>query len=86
MCVCHAGTQEECSKYGNVLKVIIPRPTPQDPHPRGVGKVVIEFDDPNAAAKALHVLHGRKFGGNVVNALYLTEESYRAGDFDAAHR
>lgn len=75
--------REECAKHGPVARVIIPRPTPEAPAPVGVGKVVVEFDDINAAVKARNQLHGRKFAGRTVVATYLSEEAYGAGQYDA---
>ena len=56
--------KDECSKYGLVKSIIIPRPVPpgQLP-PAGLGKVIVEFMDPNDSVKARNALHGRLFGG-----------------------
>lgn len=75
---------EELGKYGKVLAVHIPRPSKEegaDP-PRGLGKVLGEFEEPTAALAARNALHGRKFGGNIVQASLVTEEDFKAGNWD----
>jgi splicing factor U2AF subunit len=74
--------REECSKYGQVTHIIIPRPAPDGSKQSGVGKVIIEFIDVNASVKARNAMHGRKFGGRSVVATYLPEEKFLAGDYD----
>jgi hypothetical protein len=74
--------REECGKHGPVTKVVIPRPTPEEPTPVGAGKVVVEFGDINASVKARNALHGRKFAGRTVIATYLSEEAFAAGLYD----
>ncbi|KAI8473510.1 MAG: hypothetical protein J3K34DRAFT_451352 [Monoraphidium minutum] len=71
--------QDECVKYGNLIKLHIPRPA--DPEPPGVGKVIIEYAAVPSAVQARSTMHGRKFGGNPVIATYLSEEAYAAGEF-----
>jgi splicing factor U2AF 65 kDa subunit len=67
-------------QFGKVVKVTIPRPAaPGQPTPPGVGKVIIEFTEVEAAVKAQRSLHGRKFGGRAVIASYVTEQDYEAG-------
>jgi hypothetical protein len=79
---CFSVVQEECRKYGDLLKVVIPRPTAEQPHPVGLGKVIIEYTDMQAAVKARNAMHGRKFGGHVVAATYLQEEDYASGEYN----
>ena len=74
--------QEECRKYGELRQVIIPRPTAEQPHPIGLGKVIIEYGDIQAAVKARNAMHGRKFGGHVVAATYLQEEDLATGEYN----
>lgn len=76
--------QDECNKYGAVLKLTIPRPTPEHPNPMGLGLVIIEYSDINAALKAKQAMHGRKFGGHVVEGTFLQEHDYMAGNFSAS--
>jgi len=74
--------EEECRKYGELRQVIIPRPTAEQPHPVGLGKVIIEYGDIQAAVKARNAMHGRKFGGHVVAATYLQEEDLATGEYN----
>lgn len=75
---------DECNKYGAVIKVLIPRPTAADPNPLGLGLVIIEYADVNAALKAKQAMHGRKFGGHVVEGTFLQEADYLAGNLTAS--
>jgi splicing factor U2AF subunit len=63
------------------VKLTIPRPTAEVPEPVGLGRVIIEYADAGAAVKARTAMQGRKFGGHVVQANFLTEEQYAAGQF-----
>ncbi|KAK9824357.1 hypothetical protein WJX72_009674 [[Myrmecia] bisecta] len=75
--------RDECSKYGQVNRIVIPRPAPPgQPPPLGVGKVIIEFQEPGPAMQARNAMHGRKFGGRTVIATFLTEEQYAGGQFE----
>eukprot|EP00299_Pterocystis_sp_00344_P016865 c8464_g1_i1.p1 GENE.c8464_g1_i1~~c8464_g1_i1.p1 ORF type:complete len:471 (-),score=108.89 c8464_g1_i1:383-1762(-) len=71
-----ADIEEECSKYGKVTGVLIPRP----PAP-GVGKVFVEFDQINSALDAQAALEGRKFASRIINAAFFTEEAYHTRSF-----
>ncbi|GAB4814250.1 hypothetical protein N2152v2_001296 [Parachlorella kessleri] len=75
--------REECSKYGTVNQVHIPRPpAPGMAPPPGLGKVLIEFADPAAALLARNTMHGRKFGGRTVTAVLVTEDDYKNYKWD----
>lgn len=75
--------RDECAKFGAVVAVAIPRPGPPDaPPPPGLGKVIIEFGDGNAAMTARHALHGRKFGGRTVVATMMGDDDYAAQRWD----
>ena len=75
---------EEMSKFGKVEALHIPRPSKDDsiPQPPGVGKILVEFADPDEALTARNKLHGRKFGGRVVEATLMTHEDYEANNWD----
>ncbi|KAI3839109.1 hypothetical protein MKW98_029446 [Papaver atlanticum] len=73
----------EGGKYGSLASVIIPRPMADDEPSPGVGSVFLEFSDTNSAGKALVGLHGRKFGGNEVVAVYYPENKFLHGEYDA---
>lgn len=75
--------QEELAKYGDVKALHIPRPGPGgEEAPPGLGKVLAEFAEPSQALAARNALHGRKFGGRVVQAALVTEEDYVSKHWD----
>jgi splicing factor U2AF subunit len=80
-CCVVAHLQEECQKYGTVIKLTIPRPTTEQPHPVGLGLIMIEYTDMAAALKAKQAMHGRKFGGHTVEGTFLSETDYATGNF-----
>lgn len=43
----------------------------------------MEYADTNSCAKAKDALGGRKFGGNVVTAVYYPEDKYFDNDYGA---
>ncbi|CAL5411220.1 unnamed protein product [Camellia sinensis] len=73
--------REEGGKFGVLTDVIIPRPAPNGEQVPGVGKVFLEYSDAAACANAKDALSGRKFGGNVVTAVYYAEDKYYNGDY-----
>lgn len=46
-------------------------------------QVFLEYSDPMGSANARNVLNGRKFGGNIVNAVFYPEDRYYCQDFSA---
>jgi len=76
--------KEECSKFGAVEKVVIPRPASEskveDPEgPRvgvGVGRIFVKFKDTDASQKAYTTLNGRLFNENVVRANFYSETDF----------
>jgi len=71
--------EQECGKYGQVLRVVIPRPDPNAVVP-GLGKVFVEFAAAEQAAKARAEVEGRQFASRTVAAEYLSEEKWAAQD------
>lgn len=65
---------EECSKFGPVLEVKVPRPAGTRTNP-GVGKVFVKFESQESAEKALKSLAGRKFADRTVVTTYFSEVS-----------
>ncbi|KAH0468257.1 hypothetical protein IEQ34_003290 [Dendrobium chrysotoxum] len=63
----------EGGKYGNLVNVVIPRPGPHGEVVHGVGRVFLEYDNIDGAAKARLRLHGRKFDGNQAVAVFYPE-------------
>ncbi|XP_076922039.1 splicing factor U2af large subunit A-like isoform X2 [Bidens hawaiensis] len=75
--------REEGRKFGDLTNVVIPRPDPNGGQVVGLGKVFLEYADPSDCAKAKDSLSGRKFGGNVVTAVYYPEDKYYQGEYGA---
>ncbi|MED6132725.1 hypothetical protein PIB30_021551 [Stylosanthes scabra] len=69
--------RQECSKFGTLVNVVIPRPQPNGEATPGVGKVFLEYVDVDGATKARAGLNGRKFGGNQVVA-WVRVKSFKA--------
>lgn len=68
--------REECSKYGNVLDIKVPRPSGGSRQSNGVGKIYVKYDQPQSAQKALQALAGRKFADRTVVVTFFGEVSY----------
>ncbi|KAJ5404150.1 hypothetical protein N7509_004021 [Penicillium cosmopolitanum] len=71
---------EECSKYGKVLSLKVPRPSGGSRQTSGVGKIYVKFDTEQSATSALKALAGRKFSDRTVVVSYFGEENF---DVDA---
>ncbi|XP_016204581.1 splicing factor U2af large subunit B isoform X2 [Arachis ipaensis] len=74
--------RQECSKFGTLVNVVIPRPQPNGEATPGVGKVFLEYVDVDGATKARAGLNGRKFGGNQVVAVFYPENKFAQGDYE----
>jgi splicing factor U2AF subunit len=72
--------REECSKFGVVRSVEIPRPVPGVDVP-GCGKVFVEFAGIAECQKAQHSLTGRKFSNRVVVTSYFEPDKYHRREF-----
>jgi len=68
-------TKDECSQFGNLKSVLIPRDGP------GKTKIFLEYVSKDDAAKAIQGLAGRTFDGKKVEATYFSEEKYSVKDF-----
>lgn len=66
----------ECSKYGNVTKVLIFEITEAGFSPTEAVRIFIQFDRTESATKALIDLDGRFFGGRIVRASFFAEERF----------
>jgi hypothetical protein len=69
-------TREECSKYGQLISVIIPRA-----HEVGATKVFLEYASVDDAAKAIAGLQDRTFDGRLVQATYFDENKFAAKNY-----
>ncbi|KAL5096674.1 hypothetical protein RYX36_001001 [Vicia faba] len=74
--------RDECCKFGTLMNVVIPRPNPNGELSAGIGKVFLEYADCTASLAAKNALNGRKFGGNIVTAVYYPEENYHSMEYD----
>merc|ERR1711970_1129299 len=72
--------REECSKYGEVRSLEIPRPLPGVDVP-GVGKVFVEFCTDSECQKAQHALSGRRFSNRTVVTSYFDPDKYHRREF-----
>ncbi|KAL0024901.1 hypothetical protein WJX77_001165 [Trebouxia sp. C0004] len=75
--------REECSKYGQVMKVVVPRPPiPQQAHAlfnqQNFGKAFAQFANPLSAQAAKDAIHGRLFAGSTVEVNYITAQQFGA--------
>jgi len=70
----------ECSKYGTVKSLEIPRPHSTQ-EVKGVGKVFVEFSSPSECQKAQAALTGRKFANRVVVTSYYDVDQYHRREF-----
>ncbi|KAI1488707.1 hypothetical protein F5X96DRAFT_644115 [Biscogniauxia mediterranea] len=71
--------QEECSKYGQIVGLKVPRPTGGSRQSAGVGKIYVKYDSTESAKKALQALAGRKFADRTVVTTYFPEENFEVG-------
>lgn len=67
--------RDECSKYGQIDELKIPRPTGGSRQSAGVGKIFVKFDSVESATGALKALAGRKFSDRTVVTTYFSEVS-----------
>ncbi|XP_020626592.1 splicing factor U2AF 65 kDa subunit-like [Orbicella faveolata] len=70
----------ECSKYGKVVSLEIPRPV-EDFEPPGCGKIYVEFGSPDDSKNAAQSLAGRKFANRVVVTSFYSPEMYHRKEF-----
>lgn len=73
--------EEECSKYGTVRSIEIPRPSERGETVPGLGKVFVEFDSATEAQRAQLNLAGRRFANRVVVTSYFDRDRYRNKEF-----
>ncbi|GAA94557.1 uncharacterized protein L969DRAFT_421039 [Mixia osmundae IAM 14324] len=77
--------KDECSKYGEVIDVKIPRPIKTENGRMDVkasesvehlGKIFVMFDSTESSKKAIDAIAGRQFGGRLVICAYEKEETF----------
>ncbi|XP_036597973.1 splicing factor U2AF 65 kDa subunit-like [Trichosurus vulpecula] len=72
--------RDECSKYGVVKSILIPRPMDGVEVP-GCGKIFVEFASVFDCQKGMQGLTGRRFANRVVVTKYCDPDSYHRRDF-----
>ncbi|KAJ3338144.1 U2 small nuclear RNA auxiliary factor 2 [Gonapodya sp. JEL0774] len=70
---------DECSKFGQVENIKIPRPVAGQEVP-GLGKIFVQYASAEEAEAAVKSLAGRKFADRTVIAGYWDLEKFEAGD------
>lgn len=70
----------ECSKYGTVVALEIPRPV-EDFEPPGCGKIYVEFGSADDSKNAAQALAGRKFANRVVVTSFYSPEMFHRKEF-----
>ncbi|XP_052327793.1 splicing factor U2AF 65 kDa subunit-like [Oncorhynchus keta] len=70
----------ECSKYGQVKSIEIPRPV-DGLEVQGTGKIFVEFMTLFDSQKAMQALTGRKFANKMVVTKYCDPDAYHRRDF-----
>lgn len=73
--------RDECSKFGSVVDLKIPRPLGGSKLNPGVGKVFVRFEAAESCSAALKTLAGRKFADRTVLTSYYPEENYEVEAF-----
>lgn len=68
--------KEECTKYGTLIDVKMPRPAGGSRQSNGIGKIYIKYEKPESAQKALAALAGRKFADRTVVVTFFGEEYF----------
>ncbi|KAF9908282.1 U2 small nuclear RNA auxiliary factor 2 [Linnemannia zychae] len=72
--------RDECSKFGQVLEVKIPRPVAGHAV-SGVGKIFVKYVSAEEATVALSALSGRKFADRTVLTSFYDTERFAANEF-----
>ncbi|OAQ99305.1 hypothetical protein LLEC1_00725 [Akanthomyces lecanii] len=66
----------ECSKYGKLLDIKVPRPAGGSRQSAGVGRIFVKFELAESTTSALKALAGRKFADRTVVTTYFPEENF----------
>lgn len=70
----------ECSKYGNVLRVLIFEITELNYSATEAVRIFVQFERSEQTTKALVDLDGRFFGGRIVRASFYDEDRFNRND------
>eukprot|EP00127_Corallochytrium_limacisporum_P005017 Clim_evm13s197 gene=Clim_evmTU13s197 len=74
--------REECGRYGQVIDVVIPKPSDDGTHVPGMGKVFVHFGRVEDSIAAEQALSGRTFNDRQVMTAFLALDALRNRDFD----
>jgi splicing factor U2AF subunit len=74
-------TQQECSQFGQLVRVVIPRGGAAGAGPGGDPRVYLEYSTPGDAASAVRALQGRTFDGRQVQASYYDEDKFSRQEY-----
>ena len=70
--------KDECSNFGNVVSVVVPRGTAGGWSSNdGQGYIFVEYSSSAEALKAKSSLEGRKYAGKVVEVVFYSENSFQ---------
>ncbi|KAH8556736.1 hypothetical protein BGW37DRAFT_524881 [Umbelopsis sp. PMI_123] len=72
--------QDECSKFGDIVDMKIPRPQEGNAVP-GLGMIFIRYGNTDDSLTALKALAGRKFADRTVLASFYDEQKYEGEEF-----
>jgi splicing factor U2AF 65 kDa subunit len=70
-------TQQECSHFGQLLRVVIPRDKTSSEDPR----VFLEYSNSDEASAAIRELQGRTFDGRQVQAAFFDEDKFSRQEY-----
>lgn len=71
--------QGECSKFGTIQRLIIPRMATDLMAPSSVQKIYIQYETVSQAMAAEDALSGRQFADSIVATKYYSEQDFSAG-------
>ena len=72
--------REECSKFGQILEIRIPRPIPGQ-EVRGLGKIFVKYSSVEECTVALRALSGRKFADRTVLTSFYDIDRFAAKEY-----
>ncbi|KAI8806416.1 splicing factor U2AF 65 kDa subunit-like protein [Cladochytrium replicatum] len=73
--------RDECSRYGTIRSVTIPRPNAGEQSSTGVGKIFVQYSTVDQCTAALNALAGRRFADRTVITAYYPESRYQTGEY-----
>jgi half-pint family poly-U binding splicing factor len=71
---------EECSKYGDIIKVLFYTEQQENNNTEPIVKIFVEFKTSTQAEKAIDSLHGRRFDGRTIKVELYDQTAYQADD------